>query len=176
MIPMTLRYAQRVRSADNAVPDRLWRSPTYLIRQLAGRSGKLLSDRLAGPGPATDYAFLAALVEFGPASQAELGRRLGFDRSDVVAILNRLQTAGLVLRTLDERDRRRNTVSVTPAGERLLVELDGRVDAAQTDLVEPLSSAERSQLVALLQRVLAHLDSPSRGAGGEKTMEASAHG
>jgi MarR family len=52
-----------------------------------------------------DYRLLAALEEFGPSSQADLGRRTSIDRSDVVAALNELADRGLVRRAPDPEDR-----------------------------------------------------------------------
>src|ERR671928_478678 len=52
------------------------------------------------------YAVLAALEEAGPMSQADLGRRVWIDRSDLHAIINELESEGLVARVRDERDRR----------------------------------------------------------------------
>jgi DNA-binding MarR family transcriptional regulator len=56
------------------------------------------------------------LEEFGPASQASLGRRTSMDRSDVVAALNDLARDGLVRRSPDPADHRRNVITITPAG------------------------------------------------------------
>lgn len=99
---------------------------------------------------------LVALDEQGSSSQAELGRRLGIDRSDLHAVVTDLEREGLVARERDERDRRRNAVALTLAGARALTRLDARVEAAQEALLEPLSSAERRTLRQLLARVAEH--------------------
>ena len=102
------------------------------------------------------YRLLAALAESGPASQAELGRRSGIDRSDIVASVNELAEAGFVERTADPADRRRNVVTITPAGVRHLGRLDGVLDEIQGELLAPLSAGERDQLIRLLSRILDH--------------------
>ncbi|MHB8295330.1 MAG: MarR family winged helix-turn-helix transcriptional regulator [Acidimicrobiales bacterium] len=89
-------------------------------------------------------------------SQAALGRRLGIDRSDIVAVLNRLQADKLVVRAQDERDRRRNVIQVTPAGKRYLRRLDTAVNKAQEALLAPLSPSQQEKLVGLLQHLVAH--------------------
>src|SRR6266540_2768792 len=55
------------------------------------------------------YAVLAALQEFGPASQAALSRRTGIYRSDLVAVINELAGRGLIERAPDPADRRRTS-------------------------------------------------------------------
>ena len=102
------------------------------------------------------YALLAALAEFGPSSQAALGRRLGIDRSDVVAAINELVEQKMVERTLDVSDRRRNTITITDEGREQLWRLDGMLAGVQDTLLAPLAADEREQLVRLLTRILDH--------------------
>lgn len=144
------------------VPERLRGLPSYLINQLRVIANRRVGERLGRPGQRTAYAVLAALQEFGSLSQAELGRRLGIDRSDVVALLNDLQAEELVVREPDAEDRRRNAVSLTAAGRRRLRRMDHEVQQAQDDLLEPLDATERQTLTTLLQRVLDHHHDPDR--------------
>lgn len=147
-------------------PQRLRRLPTWLVSQLGIRSTRLIAGRIERPGARVDFAVLAALEEFGAMSQAELGRRLGLDRSDVVAVLNRLEGERLVVRAADEEDRRRNVVTPTPAGCRLLDELQEGLDQAQAVVLAPLTAAERADLTRLLQRLVDHLATPGSAPPG----------
>jgi MarR family transcriptional regulator, lower aerobic nicotinate degradation pathway regulator len=97
---------------------------------------------------------LTSRREQGPASQAEIGRRLSIDRSDLHALLAELERDRLVARIRDERDRRRNVVTLTQAGRTALARLDKRMDAAQDALLEPLSADERRELSRLLRKLL----------------------
>lgn len=101
-----------------------------------------------------DFAVLAALHEYGPLSQAELGRRLGLDRNDISTILSRLDQERAVTRNPDPDNQRRNVVTVTRAGLRRLADLQVRADAVQDELLEGLQGSERAQLIALLDKVL----------------------
>jgi MarR family transcriptional regulator, lower aerobic nicotinate degradation pathway regulator len=133
---------------------RLQDRPTWILSRASARAHRLLTEGFASAGfRGYDYRLLAALAEFGPASQADLGRRAGIDRSDVVASLNDLAARGLVERTPDAADRRRNVVSMTRAGARELTTLDSVLDGIQERLLAPLSERERMQLVRLLRRL-----------------------
>jgi DNA-binding MarR family transcriptional regulator len=144
-------------TADDAMPSRLNKLPSWLLSQTSIHSHRLLSDGLATVGSiGYHYRLLAALEEFGPASQATLGRRTGIDRSDVVAALNDLVARGLVERSPDPADRRRNIITITPAGTERLQLLDGVLAGVQDKLLAPLSLAERDQLTRLLARILEH--------------------
>jgi MarR family transcriptional regulator, lower aerobic nicotinate degradation pathway regulator len=136
-------------------PERMRRLPSWLASQLARRGEALVGESLAQEGVRRQhFAVLTSLAEQGAASQAALGRRLWIDRSDLHALLGELEHDGLVARVRDPADRRRNMVTLTTAGKTLLRRLDKRVDAAQRTLLEPLSAAERRELIRLLERAL----------------------
>ncbi len=107
-------------------------------------------------GARTDFAILAALDEYGPLSQADLGRRLGLDRNDVSTVLARLDHDRAVTRQPDPADPRRNRVTVTQTGLRYLQELQDHADVVQHDLLEGLDEDEQGHLGALLDRILTH--------------------
>jgi DNA-binding MarR family transcriptional regulator len=131
--------------------------PSWLLGQAALRAQRIGAEQFAAAGAhRSEYAVLSALDEFGPASQIELGRRCGFDRSDVVAIVNELVHNKFVERRTDRSDRRRNVITLTAAGRRQLVKLDSVTDAIQDELLEGLSDRERDQLSRLLGRLVAN--------------------
>jgi MarR family transcriptional regulator, lower aerobic nicotinate degradation pathway regulator len=140
-----------------AAPARLTRKPSWLINQAALPAQRLVSEAFASIDASRQhYAVLAALDEFGASSQAELGRRCGIDRSDMVALIDRLSSGHLVVRRPDDADRRRNIISMTHAGHRVLGELEESLSAVQDRLLAPLTSEEREQLVTLLTRIVEH--------------------
>jgi MarR family transcriptional regulator, lower aerobic nicotinate degradation pathway regulator len=142
----------------NRLPDRtIWTDrTTWTFSNLFSRTRPGPSDRSGSTLRRDHYAILAGLDEFGPVSQATLGRRLGIDRSDIVAVLNDLERDGLAIRAPDERDRRRNATTITPAGSRALVKLDALVNEAQDAALEPLSAKDRQHLNELLRRLVEH--------------------
>ena len=138
-------------------PTRVRDRPTWLISRAYARSTGLLNDGFASHGAGLrsyHYRLLAALDEWGPASQADLGRGTGIDRSDVAIALNELADRGLIERAIDPDDRRRNIVSITRSGTRQLGALDRLISEIQDQLLAPLSAAERRQFIKLLHRVL----------------------
>ena len=138
---------------QHALP-RLRRLPSWLFSKMALRGTRLTTELLGDTSLRSDFAVLSALETFGPISQAELGRRLDMDRSDVVAVLNRLEHDRYVRRDPDPHDRRRNRIHLMPSGQRHLDELERRFDQVQDALLRPLSEVERGQLTHLLQRLL----------------------
>jgi DNA-binding MarR family transcriptional regulator len=143
--------------SDLATPARLRSTPSWLLSRISFLAFRLVNTELAAIGARRyHYAVLAALDEFGPASQADLGRRCGIDRSDMVATINELTETGAVQRTPDPADGRRNIITITPTGRRTLRRLDTAVAKVQTQLLAPLSPADRDTLTTLLTRVVDH--------------------
>ncbi|KAA6212346.1 MarR family transcriptional regulator [Streptomyces albofaciens JCM 4342] len=138
-------------------PDRLRRRASRLLSQLTVRSDRLIAEGLAeADARKWHYAVLAALLEHGPGSQAELSRRTGIYCSDMVGVLGELTERGLVERGPDPGDRRRNIITISARGRRRLHRLDKVLDDLHDLLLAPLSPAERDQFVQLLTRLLDH--------------------
>jgi DNA-binding MarR family transcriptional regulator len=141
----------------DTAPDRLAGKASWLITQTAVHARRLVTEAFHATGArGYHYRILATLREFGPTSQADLGRRCRMDRSDVVAAVTGLVEEGFVERATDPDDRRRNTIAITRAGTRQLQRLDRALDAVQEELLAPLSAAERVHLRELLTKVLSH--------------------
>ena len=147
-------------------PGRVKDRPTWLISRAFARSSGLLAAAFESRGSGLrsyHYRLLAALEEWGPASQADLGRGTGIDRSDVTAALSELQSRRLVERSVDPAHRRRNIVTITQAGIEQLLELDKVVDGVQEEVLKPLTTAQRRQFIALMAKLLAtEAGSPKR--------------
>jgi MarR family transcriptional regulator, lower aerobic nicotinate degradation pathway regulator len=131
--------------------------PSWLLTQTASHAQRLVGEGFSSV-QARGYHFrlLATLAEFGPASQAALGRRSGIHLSDMVAAINELADRKLVERVPDSADRRRNIISLTAAGKRQLRRLEKRLAECQDELLVPLSAEERQRLTDLLSRLLDH--------------------
>jgi MarR family transcriptional regulator, lower aerobic nicotinate degradation pathway regulator len=140
-------------------PTRVKDRPTWLISRAYARSSGLLNAGFEAHGSGLrsyHYRLLAALEEWGPASQADLGRSTGIDRSDVTAALAELESRNLIERTVDPEHKRRNIVTLTPEGREQLRDLDTVLDAdaIQDELLAPLTATQRRQFITLMSRLL----------------------
>ena len=71
----------------------------------------------------------------------------------ILALLDELEGDGLVERRRDTVDRRRQTVTITPAGRKTLERLRGLSAEMEDEFLAPLSASERKELHGLLLRV-----------------------
>ncbi|MEV6489603.1 MarR family transcriptional regulator [Actinoplanes sp. NPDC051633] len=141
---------------DGTPPRRLAVLTSWQLAQGAARARRLVSARLdALGGSRAEFAMLATLEEFGGLSQADLGRRIGLDRSDVTALVTASEEAGLIRRERDGVDRRRMTLTMTRAGARRLGRLQQAIDEAQAEILDGFTAADRRQLATLLTRLAA---------------------
>lgn len=95
---------------------------------------------------------LTLLRDHGEQNQSDLSATLGMDPTNVVALLNELENDGLVQRLRSPQDRRRHTVSLTPAGKARLEEVNQILAGVELRVLDPLTPDERQALYTLLTR------------------------
>ncbi|MFH8774046.1 MarR family winged helix-turn-helix transcriptional regulator [Streptomyces sp. NPDC017958] len=128
--------------------------PSWILGRAAARGRSLVAGALAAEGMKMwHHVVLSAVRDLAPVAQADLGRSVGLDPKDLVGVLNDLQSAGLVVRAPDLKDRRKNAVSLTDDGARLLTRCEKAAREANDELLAPLSTAERDQFMGLLIRI-----------------------
>jgi MarR family transcriptional regulator, lower aerobic nicotinate degradation pathway regulator len=135
--------------------ERVASRPTWLLSRANIRAQDLLGEAFAVEGlRGYHFRLLAALDQYGPSSQADLGRHTGIDRSDVVAALNELVDRGLTRREPDPADGRRNVVTITTRGRTTLDRVDAALDDVQAAVLAPLTAHERTTFVRLLTKLV----------------------
>ena len=135
-------------------PDAIRVLPSWLLGRAAARGHRLVTEALARVGlRMAQYAVLAAVAELEPVSQAELSRSTGIDPKDMVGLVGELQREGLVERAPDAADRRKNVITLAPAGVRQLSRGEELCREANAELTLALTPCEQEQLADLLARI-----------------------
>jgi DNA-binding MarR family transcriptional regulator len=86
-------------------------------------------------------------------AQIELGTHLGVDKASIVALLDRLERAGLIERRRSTRDRRRQGIFLTDAGASELEALMTQVRQLERHMASRFSKPELDQFLGFLQRM-----------------------
>ncbi|MEQ9813007.1 MAG: MarR family transcriptional regulator [Azospirillaceae bacterium] len=86
-------------------------------------------------------------------SQTELGEALGIDRSTMVAVIDRLEARGIVVRAPSPRDRRSYALRLSEAGRALVAEMRPAIQAHQDSLAGRLGPGEADTLLRLLAKL-----------------------
>jgi DNA-binding MarR family transcriptional regulator len=108
------------------------------------------------------YAALVAIRANPGADQRTLVDLIAIDRSTIGTLLGRLEEAGLVTRTSPPENQRIKQVSLTQKGATLLEDSAGAINRVQQRLLEPLTSSEQAQLIALLSKLVRGNNDQSR--------------
>jgi Transcriptional regulators len=86
-------------------------------------------------------------------AQADIGRRLQMDRATTMAIINRLEARGLLVRGASTLDRRRQTLTLTADGQDALIEARRCIDEHEQWLKSRFTKREATLLIELLRRI-----------------------
>lgn len=130
--------------------------PGHYIRRLQQVAVALFARRVDGVDiTPVQFAALAALEHRHPCDQATLGALIGYDRATIGGVVDRLEAKRWILREPGRRDRRVKLVSLTSAGAAILRRVTRDVERVQTELMAPLTPAQRRQFERLCQKLLA---------------------
>jgi DNA-binding MarR family transcriptional regulator len=126
----------------------------FLLAQVGAHAAKQFAERLEPLGMTPPQAgILRMLARSSGLSQRDLAERLGIHPSRLVALLDEMETEGLVVREAHAEDRRLYSLQLTAAGRERMGEL-GRVARQHNDaLCSALTVEERGQLESLLSRI-----------------------
>jgi len=116
---------------------------------------RLANERLRPIGlRARSYAALAMACSDVPVRQRDLVALLELDPSQIVALIDELETAGLVRREPDPDDRRSKVVEATERGRKLFARARVVTASAERETFAALSVEERDTLRRLLRKVV----------------------
>jgi MarR family transcriptional regulator, organic hydroperoxide resistance regulator len=102
-----------------------------------------------------DWIVLSALIAQPGRTQLALGHALGLDKTTLTSLLDRLETGGLIIRSLDPHDRRARIPEATTAGRRIQARVTHARDHTEAELLKPFSPQEQHLLRDLLTRLAA---------------------
>lgn len=107
-----------------------------------------------------EFALMRAVSASDGESQHALAERLRISPSWMVAIVDQLETRGLLERRPHARDRRVRNLHLTAGGKKLLRRAEHQARSFDRRVTEPLTETELVQLLELLDRVAAGLELP----------------
>ena len=131
-------------------------SISHLLHRAVQISADLYTEQ-AGPEAITprQFAVLTAVAEAEGATQSQLVRSTGVDRSTLAELLTRLTARGLVARLRSAGDARVNQVSLTESGRALLAATEPHAAAADLALLSRLPEDRRARFLKDLRRLVA---------------------
>jgi DNA-binding MarR family transcriptional regulator len=131
----------------------------FLLKRCGVLMSQLAEERFA----ATSISFTQWLALIWLATQqrrvsaTRLSEELGHDMGALTRVVDQLERRGFVRRERSRRDRRAVEIAITPAGRRQAGSAKRVILELLNQLVAPFSEREIDTLIALLQRLMQHL-------------------
>ena len=127
----------------------------YLLKHAQLRFFELTAAVLAPIGiNGQEAVVLRAIDGPEPLSQGEVARRMGIDRTTMVALIDELEEKGLVQRRQDPADRRKNVVALTGTGGDTLRRANQAGEEAERRFLSPLDAGEQELFKKVLRALL----------------------
>lgn len=141
-------------SAANATSlQALYAKPGFMIRRAHQICAALFDEAAASCGiTTTQYSVLHALRAQPGLDQITLCETIGIDRSTATLVLRLLEQNGLIERTSDPDDKRRNLLQITAAGHDRLRDMAPVTNAVSRRMLEAIEEDELAELLRILEK------------------------
>lgn len=121
-------------------------------------------------GRGSQKRVLIVLLETGKITQRALTERLGIQPGSASEVIAKLESAGLLVRTAGEEDRRTADISLTEAGVRQAEEAKIKREQRHEQMFACLSDCEKTQLLALLEKLSRDWETRYRAPDGKERV------
>jgi len=139
--------------------------PGHYIRRLQQIAVGIFMDETADVNVTpVQFALLFAASQQSGLDQRTLAGKIGLDTSTIGAVVDRLESRGLIERQISPDDKRVRLLSVTAAGRKLLHGVMPAMLRAQERMLVPLPKADRTQFMAMVKRIVEENNAWSRAA------------
>ena len=127
---------------------------SILSNQVSGIIAKAYRDKF---GLSTnEWRIMAVLAEYPGASADEVSSTTQTEKSIISRALKRLLNRNLVLRKVDQQDRRRQNLQLSRTGKEVYLQIVPLAYDYETELLNCLSCSEQQQLNKLIEKLHGH--------------------
>jgi len=131
------------------------RTTAFLLTQVGSHAGYMFAGQVAELGITTaQVGILLTLSNEDGISQASLAKRLGVVAARAVVLIDDLEERGFVSRS--KSDRRTYAIKLTDKGQKSIAEIKAIARRHDESYFQVLSSQEKSELRALLEKLANH--------------------
>lgn len=129
----------------------------YVLRRASSAAVSALTSRLAPLGVRTAEASVLNIIAHNPAlTQSELGNQLGIQRANMAPLIARLEDHGWIVR--EARDRRSQSLALTPAGRTLQAQIWREVERFESELIAAVPEDDRPRVLPILRAIWRQFD------------------
>jgi|SRR5215469_9180516 len=148
-------------TASPATPERGF---AFLLVQLGMEAARQFGERLVPLGVEPRHVgMLSRLAENEGKTQQAIGELIGLNATQMVFLVDELESRGFVERRRNPADRRSYALYLTQAGQNMLSKVQEAGRAHQARLGASLTKTEQEQLTQLLRRIAIDLGITEQG-------------
>lgn len=136
-------------------PTALTQSPSFQIERVRRATKDEVEKSLAQLGTTMREFWVLTCALAHAASQTQLSELLAIDASDMVRLVDSLETHGWVTRERDPKDRRRQIIIPTKKGSKMQSRLAATVAEAEDRALDATTTKQLKQLRKLSQAIMA---------------------
>ena len=150
-----------------SIPTALLESPSFQLERLRRRTREGVEAALQTQKTTLrEYWVLTCLVAEAASSQSALSETLAIDASDMVRLLDSLESRNWVKRERDAKDRRRQIIASTKKGVKAHKELAALVSKAEDGALDESTNKQLKHLRKLAAAIIA-ADAPADTESGD---------
>lgn len=150
-------------------PTALTQSPSFQIERVRRATKDEVEKALARLGTTMREFWVLTCTLTHAASQTQLSELLAIDASDMVRLVDSLETHGWVTRERDPKDRRRQIIIPTKKGSKMQSRLAATVAEAEDRALDATTTKQLKQLRKLSQAIIAAPQAKSAGGSNANT-------
>lgn len=151
------------------LPDALLQSPSFQIERIRRATKDTVETELTKRGTTMREFWVLTCTMAHAASQTQLSELLAIDASDMVRLIDSLETHGWVARERDAKDRRRQIIIPTKKGRKIQTDLASLVASAEERALDDASNKQLKHLRKLTKAILNGHDAPAPAGAGAAT-------
>src|SRR5512147_1147524 len=136
------------------VPTPLRQNVAFLLRVAAERAIEIMDAELSGLELSSRQAAILALAEEQTLNQNMIAEATQTHPNAVISLIDTLEQKGLANREQNPSNRREYLVRLTPAGRKVLRQIERAADRGATKFTDHLNQEEKGQLVRLLLKCI----------------------
>lgn len=150
-------------------PTALTQSPSFQIERVRRATKDEVEKALAQLGTTMREFWVLTCTLTHAASQTQLSELLAIDASDMVRLIDSLETHGWVTRERDPKDRRRQIIIPTKKGSKMQPQLAAAVTEAEDRALDATTTKQLKQLRKLSQAIMAAPQAKNAGGSNAST-------
>ncbi len=128
-----------------------------MVEQVNNASIIKFTEGLSQPIGISAVIVLSEVKKSGRCKPIDLAKKLGYSKSSITAISNKLMDAGYIARTEDQHDRRTVYFTITDKGNAILKEVEVLGQDYYKTIYSVLSEEELHQYIQIQRKLLNHI-------------------